>query len=78
MIVGHPADARTRALRTEVTHRLVPASVTIVASDENDSIPLLAGRPAHAFPTAYVCEHYVCQAPTTDPEQLRSLLVDSS
>ena len=24
--------------------------------------------------TAYVCEHYVCQAPTTDPEELRALL----
>jgi uncharacterized protein YyaL (SSP411 family) len=35
--------------------------------------PLLAERPLlEGKPTAYVCERYVCQAPTTDPEQLLS------
>ena len=38
-------------------------------------IPLLRDRPTlHGAATAYVCEHYVCQAPTTDPEQLREQL----
>jgi uncharacterized protein YyaL (SSP411 family) len=41
--------------------------------------PLLTDRPAKdGVPTAYVCERYVCQAPTTDPTdllaQLRSLM----
>ena len=34
-------------------------------------LPLLAERPTvEGRPTAYVCEHYVCQLPVTDPEAL--------
>jgi uncharacterized protein YyaL (SSP411 family) len=34
-------------------------------------LPLLAERPTvDGRPTAYVCEHYVCQLPVTDPEAL--------
>ena len=34
-------------------------------------IPLLETRPAiQGKPTAYVCQRYVCQAPTTDPADL--------
>jgi uncharacterized protein YyaL (SSP411 family) len=34
-------------------------------------IPLLAQRPAReGKATAYVCVHYACQTPTTDPEEL--------
>ncbi|HEX3172629.1 MAG TPA: thioredoxin domain-containing protein [Solirubrobacterales bacterium] len=37
--------------------------------------PLLAQRPAvEDKPTAYVCEHFACQAPTTDPDALANLL----
>ncbi len=37
--------------------------------------PLLADRPAiDGKPTAYVCEHFACQAPVTDPQQLAHLL----
>jgi uncharacterized protein YyaL (SSP411 family) len=33
--------------------------------------PLLAGRPAlQGRATAYLCERFVCQAPTTDPDEL--------
>ncbi len=35
--------------------------------------PLLAGREARAgAPTAYVCEHYACRQPVTEPEALRA------
>jgi uncharacterized protein YyaL (SSP411 family) len=38
-------------------------------------IPLLAERPTRdGRATAYVCEGYVCQSPTTDPTELRSQL----
>ena len=34
-------------------------------------LPLLAERPTvEGRPTAYVCEHYACQLPVTDPEAL--------
>ena len=74
VIVGDPADARTRALRSEVTGRLVPASVMLVASGADDAVPLLADRPARDVPTAYVCEQYACREPVTSPEALRAQL----
>jgi uncharacterized protein len=61
------------ALRRAVFEPFVPNKVVAGAGAP---VPLLEGRAArngHAL--AYVCEHYVCQAPTNDPEQLRQLLV---
>ena len=38
-------------------------------------LPLLADRPlVDGRPAAYVCRHFTCDAPTTDPEQLRRVL----
>ena len=69
-IVGDPTDARTHALRREVTQRFVPAAVTLTGPAGNAS-PLLAGRAAlDGAPTAYVCEHYTCQSPATTPAVL--------
>jgi uncharacterized protein YyaL (SSP411 family) len=53
----------------------------VVAAAESDDeqatgiIPLLADRPqvdGHA--TAYVCRNYICEAPTTEPEEVARLL----
>ena len=74
VIVGDPADARTHALHAEVTQRLVPAAVTLVASGADATLPLLADRPARETPTAYVCEHYACREPVTTPDALRAQL----
>jgi len=74
VIVGEPSDPRTRALRSEVVGRLVPASVTLVASGADETIPLLTDRPAREVPTAYVCEHYACREPVTTPVGLRAQL----
>ena len=42
---------------------------------DGDLTPLLADRPTKdGAPTAYVCEHFVCQLPTTDPAVLKSQL----
>ena len=40
--------------------------------DTVEQLRLNQARNDHA--TAYVCEQYVCEAPTTDPEELRVLL----
>jgi hypothetical protein len=73
-IVGDPADARTRALRAEVTGRLIPASVVVVSAGAVAGVPLLDDRPLRDVPTAYVCEHYACREPVTTPEALRAQL----
>jgi uncharacterized protein YyaL (SSP411 family) len=40
-----------------------------------DAPPLLAERhPVEGRPTAYVCEHFVCKQPVTDPDELRKQL----
>ena len=45
------------------------------AGEGADISPLLQDRPAIAgAATAYLCERYVCQAPTTDPSALREQL----
>ena len=73
-IVGDPGDERTRALRKEVTTRLLPAAVTLTGTAD-DASPLLAGRAARdGAPTAYVCEHYTCRRPVTDAIELRAQL----
>ena len=45
------------------------------ADGEGADIPLLVGRgPLDGRAAAYVCEHFACQAPVTDPDALRRLL----
>jgi uncharacterized protein len=40
-----------------------------------DEVPLLADRTAlGGRATAYVCEHFVCRLPVTDPEALAAQL----
>ena len=60
-VVGAPELARIARLATS------PGAV-VVAEGES---PLLADRPAGA---AYVCQQFVCDAPTTDAEALRERL----
>jgi uncharacterized protein len=73
-IVGPADDSRTRTLRREVHHRLLPATVTLTGPP-SDASPLLEGREARDLvPTAYVCEHYACMQPVTSPEELRAQL----
>ena len=76
-VVGDPGDERTQALRREISTRLIPASVTI-SGGTDDRSPLLAGREARGgVPTAYVCEHYACRQPVTDPSALRAQIDDA-
>jgi uncharacterized protein YyaL (SSP411 family) len=48
--------------------------MAVADPSDNEStakIPLLAGRPQlEGLATAYVCERFACQAPTTAPEEL--------
>ena len=47
----------------------------VVAGGEPDGVPLLEGRAeVDGRAAAYVCEHFACQRPVTEPEELASLL----
>jgi uncharacterized protein len=52
-----------------------PHLVLAGGSEGSESPPLLRDRPTiESKPTAYVCESFACQAPTTDPDALANLL----
>ena len=70
-IVGPEAQARelVAAVREEFRPHLVLAGGAV------NGVPLLEGRgPVDGRAAAYVCEHFVCQAPITSPEELASSL----
>ncbi|MGH2690159.1 MAG: thioredoxin domain-containing protein, partial [Actinomycetota bacterium] len=70
VIVGDPGDPATRVLAGEVWTRFLPNKVVAGAPPGIES-PLLEGKtPLDGQPTAFVCEHFACQAPTTDPNVL--------
>src|SRR5919112_1540115 len=73
-IVGDPEAPDTRALLETVYSSYLPNKVVAGRGPDDDEtgglIPLLAQRPAReGKATAYVCVHYACQTPTTDPEE---------
>jgi uncharacterized protein YyaL (SSP411 family) len=76
--VGPPADPALDTLRRAVHERLLPNSVQLAGLPTEES-PLLEGRALlNEQTTAYVCEHYACQLPTTDADALRAQLDEIS
>jgi uncharacterized protein YyaL (SSP411 family) len=74
-IVGDPEAPDTRDLLETVYAGYLPNKVVAGQGPDDDEagglIPLLAQRPAReGKATAYVCVHYACQTPTTDPPEL--------
>ncbi|MFJ9149842.1 thioredoxin domain-containing protein [Streptomyces sp. NPDC102270] len=75
-IVG-PAltDDATKALHRTALLGTAPGAVVAVGTPDSDELPLLADRIlVNGEPTAYVCRHFTCEAPTTDAEALRAAL----
>jgi uncharacterized protein YyaL (SSP411 family) len=71
-VIGELADPQTRRLLEVVRERFLPNRLVAVAPPGNGlAIPLLADRRAlDGKPTAYLCEGFVCQAPTQHPSEL--------
>jgi uncharacterized protein YyaL (SSP411 family) len=79
-VVGDPGDPATAALTAEVRRRFLPGAVSVTAPPGTgaDLTPLLADRPlVDGKPTAYVCQHFACQRPVTDPAELSNQLDDA-
>jgi uncharacterized protein YyaL (SSP411 family) len=80
VIVGEPGAADTRTLIDTVYSRYLPNKVVAGRSEADEEpaglVPLLTDRPMRdGQATAYVCEGYACQSPTTEPEELAAQLV---
>jgi uncharacterized protein YyaL (SSP411 family) len=78
-IVGDLSDASTLSLAGEVWRRYLPTTVLAVAGPGDEAarslIPLLADRPLRdGRPAAYVCQHFACRMPVTEPEELAAQL----
>jgi uncharacterized protein YyaL (SSP411 family) len=81
VIAGKPDDSATRAMLREVHRHFVPHEVLILA-DSGAGQRFFADRvefmksvsETKGQPTAYVCENFVCQLPTTDLKTLARLL----
>jgi uncharacterized protein YyaL (SSP411 family) len=72
-VVGDGEDAA--ALLAVSRAALSPGRVVVAGSPDAPGLPLLAERPLlHGRPAAYVCRGFVCDRPTTDPEELRHQL----
>jgi uncharacterized protein YyaL (SSP411 family) len=65
-------DETFSALRRVAGESYLPHRV-IVAGEASADLPLMQHRAADRA-MAYVCEAYMCQEPTSDPERLRALL----
>jgi uncharacterized protein YyaL (SSP411 family) len=78
-IVGDPDTDETEALTDVIfRERYLPNAVAARSSGKDpsaDQVPLLIGRTqVGGAPTAYVCERFVCRAPTTDANVLAELV----
>ena len=63
------ASALVRAVRDRFRPHIV------IAGGASDGVPLLAGRSTvEGTAAAYVCEHFVCRAPVTAPDELAAAL----
>ncbi|MEU4083767.1 thioredoxin domain-containing protein [Streptomyces aureus] len=72
-VVGEGTDPATTALARTALLGTAPGAVVAVGAPGSDELPLLADRPlVDGKPAAYVCRTFVCDAPTTDPDRLRT------
>ena len=68
-LVGDGIEALERVVRDRFRPHLV------LAGGRADGVPLLAGRePVDGRAAAYVCEHFTCRRPVTEPDELAALL----
>jgi uncharacterized protein len=81
VIAGQPAEPGTLALLRVVHHPFIPNKILLLADGGPGQASLGRSldfiktvRPLEGKPTAYICENYVCQLPTSDPEQVAKLL----
>jgi hypothetical protein len=80
VIVGVPGDPASKALWDVVSSTYLPRHVLVRIAPNDPAPPVPArDRPArNGRPTAYVCRHFSCSAPATDPAELSGLLAEAT
>jgi uncharacterized protein YyaL (SSP411 family) len=74
-VVGPPDSAATAALHRVAMLGTAPGAVVVAGAPGAGGVPLLEDRPlVGGEPAAYVCRHFVCDAPTTEPARLAAAL----
>ncbi len=73
-VVGAADDDRTGQLHRSALMATAPGAAVAVGDPASaPDVPLLQDRPlVSGAPAAYVCRHFTCDAPTTDPAALAS------
>ncbi len=81
VVVGEKDAEDTRAMVREVHHRFLPDKTVLLVDDERSRQHLAAYLPSVAAmhridgaATAYVCENYTCDLPTTDLKKFTEML----
>ncbi len=81
VIVGAPEAADTQAMLAALRSGYVPGKVVLFRSDEEAAPPIVrlapyttTQRALGGKATAYVCENFVCNRPTTDIGTMKALL----
>jgi hypothetical protein len=81
VIAGDPNAEPTGALLRELRSRFLPFTVTLLVDSDATREKLIsffpaaaAMRPVNGEATAYVCENYTCNLPTTEVSKLAELL----
>jgi hypothetical protein len=70
-LVGDDISQLAAVVREKPPHHLVLAA----GREGAEQPPLLSNRTTvEGHPAAYICENFACQAPVTDPTELRRLL----
>ena len=84
VIAGDPARQDTQALLEVVNRRYLPNKVLFVVDEAARQqlsawLPFVEGmHPMDGKATAYVCENYACQLPTSDPARVARLLEEKA
>jgi hypothetical protein len=76
--VSGPAGPERDALAAAARASTSPGAVVVVGEPDASGVPLLAGRPlVDGRAAAYVCQGFVCSAPTSDVSALSAAMTPS-